>query len=140
ADKIDERWTIRGLARELGVEWGWVYNRIRNGLLREPDVSRKPPYGNILIRDDAELLARLRAEDNRSRRLRREAATGSIPPGLGESPGRPVEVESRVANRVMTSRTNSILHAAKSDSYGGDDGSLSGTPTKTGGRAVSCWG
>ncbi len=26
---MDEQWTIRGLARELGVEWGWVYNRIR---------------------------------------------------------------------------------------------------------------
>ena len=41
-DKIDEQWTIRGLARELGVAWGWVYNRIRNGLLSEPDVSRRP--------------------------------------------------------------------------------------------------
>jgi hypothetical protein len=30
---MDEQWTIRGLARELGVEWGWVYNRIRNGFL-----------------------------------------------------------------------------------------------------------
>ena len=36
ADKIDEQWTIRGLARELGVESGWVYNRMRNGLLSEP--------------------------------------------------------------------------------------------------------
>src|SRR5262249_14531240 len=42
-DKLDEQWTIRGLARELGVAWGWVYNRIRNGFLREPDVSRRPP-------------------------------------------------------------------------------------------------
>jgi hypothetical protein len=82
ADKIDEQWTIRGLARELGVEWGWVYNRIRNGFLREVDVSRKPPYGNVLIRDDAELLARLRAEVTRSRRLRRDAATGARPIGV----------------------------------------------------------
>jgi hypothetical protein len=108
ANKIDERWTIRGLARELGVEWGWVYNRIRNGFLREPDVSYTLPYGNVLIRDDAELLARLRAEVHRSRRLKREASTGSISPDRGESPGRPVEVESRVANRAMTSRTNAL--------------------------------
>src|SRR5215471_6656605 len=46
-DKIDEQWTIRGLAGELGVEWGWVYNRIRNGFLREPDISRHPPMGII---------------------------------------------------------------------------------------------
>ncbi len=32
-DKMDEQWTIRGLAGELGVEWGWIYNRIRNGFL-----------------------------------------------------------------------------------------------------------
>src|SRR5712691_13291162 len=105
---MDEWWTIRGLARELGVEWGWVYHRIRNGFLREPEVRRRPPYGNVLIRDEAELLARLRAEVNRSRRLRRDAATGSIPPDRGESPSHPVEVESSVANRAITSRTNAL--------------------------------
>jgi len=47
-DKMDEKWTIRGLARELGVEWGWVYNRIRNGFLSEPDVSRRPPHGKVV--------------------------------------------------------------------------------------------
>jgi hypothetical protein len=85
ADKIDEQWTIRGLARELGVESGWVYNRIRNGFLRESDVSRKPPHGNVLIRDDATLLARLRAEVKRSRRLRRTSATASSPSNAGKS-------------------------------------------------------
>jgi hypothetical protein len=82
-DKIDEKWTIRGLARELGVEWGWVYNRIRNGLLSEPAVSRRPPHGNYLIRDSAELLTRLRGEVKRSRRLRRNASTPSMPPNPG---------------------------------------------------------
>ena len=48
---MDEKWTIRGLARELGVEGGWVYNRMRNGFLNEPDVSRRPPHGHVLIRD-----------------------------------------------------------------------------------------
>jgi hypothetical protein len=91
ADKMDEQWTIRGLAGELGVEWGWVYNRIRNGFLREPDRSRQPPYGNYLIRDDAELLARLRAEVTRSHRLRRSALTAPIPPDWGESLEHPVE-------------------------------------------------
>lgn len=68
ADKIDKKWTIRGLAGELGVDWGWVYNRIRNGFLSEPDVSRQPPHGNYLIRDDADLLARLQAEVKRTGR------------------------------------------------------------------------
>jgi hypothetical protein len=82
-DKMDEQWTIRGLARALGVEWGWGYKRIRNGLLREPEVSRLPPQGHDLIRDGAELLTRLRGEVKRSRRLRRNASTPSIPPNPG---------------------------------------------------------
>jgi DNA invertase Pin-like site-specific DNA recombinase len=106
ADKIEEKWTIRGLARELGVASGWVYNRIRNGFLSELDVSRKPPHGNVLIRDDAALLARLQAEVKRSRRLRRTARTASIPPDAGES---------NAANCAMTSRTNHTLKGAKSD-------------------------
>ena len=42
ADKIEARWTIRGLARQLGVGREWVYNWILNGFLRESDVSRTP--------------------------------------------------------------------------------------------------
>jgi len=114
-NKMDEQWTIRGLACELGVEWGWVYNRIRNGFLREPDIRRQPPYGNYLIRDDAELLARLRAEVKRSRRLRRNALTEPIPPDVGESLKHPVEGESSVTSRAMTSRTNRISKDAKAD-------------------------
>jgi DNA invertase Pin-like site-specific DNA recombinase len=68
AIKIDQRWTIHGLAAHLGVAREWFYTRIRSGFLREPDVMRKPPYGNYLIRDDAELLERLRAEIKRTRR------------------------------------------------------------------------
>src|SRR6267378_217515 len=102
-------------ARELGVEWGWVSNRIRNGFLREPDISRQPPYGNYLIRDDAALRARLRAEVKRSRRVRRNAFTEPIPPDVGESLKHLVEGESRVAGRAMTSRTNRISKDANSD-------------------------
>ena len=68
ADKIDEMWTIHGLSGHLGVAREWFYTRIRSGFLREPDVMRKPPYGNYLIRDDPELLERLRAEVTRTRR------------------------------------------------------------------------
>ena len=68
ADKIDGMWTIHGLSRHLGVDREWFYNRIRSGFLCDPDVIRKPPYGNYLIRDDAELLGRLRAEIKRTRR------------------------------------------------------------------------
>ena len=92
-DKLDEQWTIRGLARELGVAWGWVYNRIRNGFLREPDVSRRPPHGNVLIRDDAEVLTRLRVEVTRSRRLRKNASPPSMSPDPGESLEHAVEEE-----------------------------------------------
>ena len=66
ADKIDGMWTIHGLSRHLGVGREWFYHRIRSGFLCEPDVIRKPPYGNYLIRDDTELLKRLRAEVERT--------------------------------------------------------------------------
>ena len=92
-DKLDEQWTIRGLARELGVAWGWVYTRIRNGFLSEPDVSRRPPHGNVLIRDDAEVLTRLRVEVTRSRRLRKNTSPPSMPPDPGESLEHAVEEE-----------------------------------------------
>jgi len=115
ADKIDAQWTIRGLARELGGESGWVYNRIRNGFLREADVSRKPPHGHGLIRDNATLLARLRAEVKRSRRLRRTASTASSPSDAGKSLRPSVEGESSVADCAMTSRTNRTLNGSKSD-------------------------
>jgi len=114
-DKIDAQWTIRGLAGELGVEWGWVYNRIRNGCLREPEIRRQPPYGNYRIRDDAALLARLRAEVTRSRRVRSNALTEPLPPDGGASLAHPVEGESRIPSRAMTSRTNPISKDAKSD-------------------------
>ena len=92
-DKRDEQWTIRGLARELGVAWGWVYNRIRNGFLSEPDVSRRPPHGHVLIRDDAEVLTRRRGEVTRSHRLRKNASPPSMPPDPGESLEHAVEEE-----------------------------------------------
>jgi hypothetical protein len=80
ADKMDGMWTIHGLAAHLSVPREWFYNRIRSGFLRAPDVMRKPPYGNYLIRDDAALLTRLRVEAERSRRHRNDMATGSLPP------------------------------------------------------------
>jgi hypothetical protein len=75
ADKIDAMWTIRGLAGHLDVKRAWLDNRIRSGFLAEPDVIRRPPYGNYLIRDDAELLERLRVEVRRSRQGERTSPT-----------------------------------------------------------------
>ena len=106
-------WTIHGLSRHLGVEREWLYHRIRTGTLREPDVIRKPPYGNYLIRDDAALLARLRTEVQRSRRLGRGTATEAISPERGASPEPPVALESSAALRAMTSRTKRIAQDAK---------------------------
>src|SRR6266581_5131238 len=108
ADKVDDMWTIHGLSRHLGVEREWFYHRIRTGTLREPDVIRKPPYGNYLIRDDAVLLARLRTEVHRGRRVGRGAATEAIAPEPGASPAHPVALDSSAARRARTSRTNRI--------------------------------
>lgn len=36
-------WTIHGLAHHLGVEREWLSHRMRTGVLREPEVMRKPP-------------------------------------------------------------------------------------------------
>jgi len=115
ADKIDGMWTIHGLSRHLGVEREWFYHRIRTGTLRGPDVIRKPPYGNYLIRDDAALLARLRTEVNRGRQLGRGVATGAISPERGASPASPVARESPAVRRAMTSRTNTSAQDATSE-------------------------
>ena len=115
ADKIDDMWTLHGLAHYLGVEREWLYHRMRTGALREPDVMRKPPYGNDLVRDDAALLARPRPAVQRSRRWGRGAATGAISPERGTSPEDPVALASHAALRARTSRTNRIAQDAKAD-------------------------
>jgi hypothetical protein len=115
ANKIDGMWTIHGLSHHLGVEREWFYQRIRSGSLREPDVIRKPPYGNYLIRDDAALLARLRADVQQRRRLPRDASPCSTLPALGVAPDHPVEEKTGVTNRAITSRTNRFSKRSKSD-------------------------
>jgi hypothetical protein len=115
ADKTDDMWTIHGLAGHLGVEREWFYHRLRTGTLREPDVIRKPPYGNYLIRDDAALLARLRAEVQQSRRRRRDPSTGSLPPAVGDALRHPAEGKTREAQRAMTSSTNGLGQDGKPD-------------------------
>jgi len=75
SDKIDGFWTIHGLSKELGVNRNWFYRRIYSGKLQEPDVIRKPPYGNYLIRDDPELIERLRMEVERLHQKRAKSQT-----------------------------------------------------------------
>ena len=65
---MDGFWTIPGLTRELGVGHGWLYQRIYQGKLTEPDIQRLPGYRVYLIRNDPVLVARLRAEAAASRR------------------------------------------------------------------------
>jgi DNA invertase Pin-like site-specific DNA recombinase len=60
--KIEGLWTIHGLAHELGVDRNWFYRRLARGTLCEPDVVRRQPYGNYLIRDEPALIERLRRE------------------------------------------------------------------------------
>jgi hypothetical protein len=112
---VGSLWTIHGLSRHLGVEREWFYHRIRTGTLREPDVIRKPPYGNYLIRDDATLLARLWTAVQQSRRMGRGRATGAIAPAHEASPAHPGAQASRRARRARTSRTNRIAQAAPTD-------------------------
>lgn len=57
--KIDDQWTIFGLAQVLEVHRNWLYTRIRNGTL---PASRHPVLGHYLIPDDPDLLASLRAQ------------------------------------------------------------------------------
>ena len=75
SDEVDGLWTIHGLSKELGVDRNWFYRRIYSGQLREPDVIRKPPYGNYLIRDDPELIERLRNEVEHLHRDREKSQT-----------------------------------------------------------------
>lgn len=115
ADKIDGLWTIHGLAASLGVPREWFYNRIRSGFLREPDVTRKPPYGNYLIRDDAELLAQLRAAVQQSRRLRRDVPPVALPLAVHTPLDDTEEGQSSTTLCAMTSRTNRLVQAPRSD-------------------------
>jgi hypothetical protein len=108
ADKIDGMWTIHGLSRHLGVERECFYHRIRTGTLGEPDVIRKPPYGNYLIRDDAALLARLRADKQQSRRRRSAPSPGSLSPASDDALARDAVEPSLAAHCARTSRTNSL--------------------------------
>lgn len=65
---IDGFWTVPGLTQEQGVGRGWLYQQIAQGKLKEPDIERLPGYRVYLIRNDPELLERLRAEAAASRR------------------------------------------------------------------------
>ena len=67
AEKINDLWTVQGLAKHLGVKIYWIYNRIRNGCLSEADLIRQP-QGNYLIRDDPHLMERLSQAVQRTRR------------------------------------------------------------------------
>ena len=75
AEQIDGWWTVHGLARQLNVDRDWFYVRIKSGFLRAPDVIRQPPYGNYLIRNDADLIERLRHEVDRTRRSDHQSET-----------------------------------------------------------------
>lgn len=68
AQKVDGLWTIRGLATHLGVHISWLYNRIRNGVICESDLTRQP-QGYLLIRDDESLMERLSQEVQRTRKI-----------------------------------------------------------------------
>jgi len=60
--KLEEQWTVFGLAQALGVHRNWLYTRIRNGTL---PATRHAVVGHYLIPDDPELLATLRAQRDR---------------------------------------------------------------------------
>jgi hypothetical protein len=56
-EKLEGKWTVLGLAKELGVNEGRIYRLIHNGTLA---TERHPKTGRYLVADDPELLAELR--------------------------------------------------------------------------------
>lgn len=56
-DQIEGQWTVRGLARWLGVKRSWVYHHIAAGDL---PATRHPATGHYLIPEDPARLERLR--------------------------------------------------------------------------------
>jgi hypothetical protein len=60
--KIENPWTVFGLAQALGVHRNWLYTRIRHGTL---PATRHAVIGHYLIPDAPELLTTLRAQRDR---------------------------------------------------------------------------
>ena len=56
-EKLEGKWTVLGLAKELGVNEGRIYRLMHNGTLA---TERHPKTGRFLVADDPELLAELR--------------------------------------------------------------------------------
>lgn len=56
-EKVDGYWTVYGLARELGVNRGWIYTRIRNHTIPATCYRHSGCY---IIEDDPELMAHLK--------------------------------------------------------------------------------
>jgi DNA invertase Pin-like site-specific DNA recombinase len=56
-ERLEGRWTVMGLAKELQVDRGHLYKLIRGGAL---PTERHPQTGNHLIEDDPDLIADLR--------------------------------------------------------------------------------
>lgn len=56
-EKIDDKWTISGLARSLGVSYMRVHDLVEDGVL---PATRHPISGNLLVSDDPAVLESLR--------------------------------------------------------------------------------
>ena len=56
-EKLEGKWMVLGLARELGVNESWIYRLIHSGTFA---TERHPKTGRFLVADDPELLAELR--------------------------------------------------------------------------------
>lgn len=62
AEKVDGMWTVRGLCCHLGLSQSWLYRYLKSGKVPESHILRKPPHNIYLVRDEPELLERLKRE------------------------------------------------------------------------------
>jgi hypothetical protein len=66
--ELDGHLTARGLAKRLSADRSWVYRRIYDGTIDPDYVTRHPQSKVYLIKDEPEMIARLRQHLRKNKR------------------------------------------------------------------------